>query len=152
MRVIVAAHIVWGASAVTKFSLDRGSAYDRPAPPAAGAPVPPARRNGTTCDLYAPGHQIHYKHQGDAVRSAALPVREAQLDGSRLLLSLEDGTELRWRHHDPERLRRILELLRGKGVVYPQFHALRVGPYWFNCAAGTDEWQECRVSAAPRSA
>lgn len=71
----------------------------------------------------------------------------ALLDGNRVMLVLDEGEELVWRHHDPERLHRILELLRGKCVVYPAHHALRVGPYWFNCATEDDSWQDCRVSA-----
>jgi hypothetical protein len=97
------------------------------------------------CDLYAPGHLIHYKHQGDAVRSAGRPVRNTLLDGTVATLMLAGGEELHWRHHDPERLRRIIELLRGRCVAYPEFHALRVGPYWFNCATEQDLWQDCEV-------
>ena len=40
-----------------------------------------------------------------------------------------------------------MDLLRGKCVVYPEAHAIRVGPYWFNCATEDDEWQDCRVAA-----
>jgi hypothetical protein len=137
---------------MTKYSLDTGQAYDRPAVPVADGLLPPAQRDGTRCDLYAPGHQIHYKHQGDAVHSPAKAVLEVQIDGSLARLDLEDGDQLTWRHHDPERLARILELLRGKCVVYPAFHALRIGPYWFNCATETDEWQECRATGARRPA
>lgn len=97
------------------------------------------------CDLYEPGHLIHYKHQGGAVRSPGRPVRDTLLDGTLATLMIAGGEELRWRHHDPERLRRIIELLRGRCVVYLDYHALRVGPYWFNCATEQDVWQDCRV-------
>lgn len=99
------------------------------------------------CDLYAPGHQFHYRHQSTAVRSPSLVVRSVLLEQSWVLLTLDGGRELRWRHHDPERLCRMLELLRGKCVSYPDHHALRVGPYWFNCATEADSWQDCRVTA-----
>jgi hypothetical protein len=99
---------------------------------------------GVVCDLYGPGHQIHYTHQADAVHSPSRTTRRAALDGPRLTLVLDDGETLRWRHHDPERLERIIELLRGRCVVYREHHALRVGPYWFNCATEDDAWQECR--------
>lgn len=112
---------------------------------------PPAQREGGACDLYAPGHQIHYTHQGSAVRSASRGTRDALLDDSLVTLVLDDGEIWHWRHHDPQRLGRILELLRGKCVVYPDFHAMRVGPYWFNCATEDDEWQDCRSPAAGRS-
>jgi hypothetical protein len=133
---------------MTKFSLGAGHGYDRP--PAAGIDglLPPTQREPASCDFYAPGHLIHYKHQGDAVRSPSELVRDTLVDRTRLTLLLDDGRELAWRHHDPERLRRILELLRGRCLLYRVHHALRVGPYWFNCASPDDDWQECRLSRA----
>jgi hypothetical protein len=106
--------------------------------------TPPAQREGI-CDLYEPGHQIHYKHQGDAAHSPALEVREALVEGTDVFVVLEDGGELQWRHHDPVRLQRILELVPGRCLAYPQCHALRVGPYWFNCATESQEFQGCRI-------
>jgi hypothetical protein len=105
--------------------------------------APPAQREGT-CDLYEPGHLLHYKHQGDAARFPALQVREALVDGTDVILVLEHGDELHWRHHDPVRLQRILELVRGRSLAYPKCHTLRVGPYWFNCAAEGDDFRDCR--------
>ena len=131
-----------------KFSLDTSTTDDLPETPAYRV-LPPAQR-GSGCDLYAPGHQMHYTHQGDAVRSPSQVVQDVLQDGSEVILLLEDDSELRWRHHDPDRLRRMLELLIGKSVVYPDFHALRVGPYWFNCAREGDAWQDCRVDVARR--
>jgi hypothetical protein len=110
-----------------------------------GAPVGDAE----ACDLYAAGHQIHYTHQGDAVHSPSRRTRKAAVDGTLLTLVLDDGETLRWRHHDPERLERIIELLRGRCVVYREHHAVRVGPYWFNCAGEDDEWQDCRGAVDP---
>jgi hypothetical protein len=106
-------------------------------------------RDAGPCDLYAPGHQMHYTHQGRAVRSPATPVSNVIVDGADVTLVLETGRELVWRHHDPARLRRALELVPSKRVVYPGHHALRVGPYWFNCAAGSDGWQDCRRPDTP---
>ena len=80
------------------------------------------------------------------MRSPSRSVANAILDGTRLMLVLDDDTELTWRHHDPVRLRRILELVPGKRVAYPRFHALRVGPYWFNCAPEAEQWQDCGLS------
>jgi hypothetical protein len=128
---------------MTKFSID--SSGGRSGAPAAVG-LPPPQRDGTTCDLYEPGHLIHYKHQADAVRSPGRPVRDSLLEGTTVTLVLEGDDELVWRHHDPERLRSIVELLHGRGVAYQEFHALRVGPYWFNCATPDDQWQECTLS------
>jgi hypothetical protein len=111
--------------------------------------LPPAQLGASgLCDLYCPGHQIHYKHQADAAGSTPRAVRETLLDGTLVTLLLEDGDVLRWSNHDGRRLGRILELVSGQGTAYPQFHALRIGPYWFNCATESDHWQDCRLSLA----
>ena len=133
---------------MTRSSLDSGSVQDGASAQAAHRPLPTAQRGAATCDRYEPGHQIHYKHQGDAVRSPSRPVRDVQIDGTLLALTVDDGTQLFWRHHQPERVSRLLELLRGKCVVYPEFHAMRIGPYWFNCATEADAWQDCGISTS----
>jgi hypothetical protein len=145
---------------MTKISIGAGRRSGRAGPPEADGVhrVEPAEPmddrdraglgavEGVVCDLYDPGHQIHYTHQADAVHSPSRTTRRAALDGTLLTLVLDDEETLRWRHHDPERLERIIELLRGRCVVYREHHALRVGPYWFNCATEDDDWQECRVA------
>jgi hypothetical protein len=135
---------------VTKSSLGMGNAYEQTSGPGRQRPVPVAPRGAATCDLYEPGHQIHFKHQGDAVHSPSRSVRDLFVDGTHISLTMDDSTVLHWRHHDPEKLTRISELLRGKCVIYPEFHAMRIGPYWFNCATEADDWQDCRVTGQPR--
>jgi len=111
--------------------------------------LPPAQLGASAlCDLYGPGHQIHYKHQARAAASPPLAVRDTLLDGTSLRLELEDGDVLRWSNHDPRRLSRVLELVDARGAVHPELHALRIGPYWFNCATESDPWQDCRLSRA----
>ena len=113
-------------------------------------PALPFLSRDSVCNLYGPGHQMHYTHQGQAVRSPSLAVSNAILDGTGVVRVLVDGGELHWRHHDPVRLQRILDLVPSKRVAYADFHALRVGPYWFNCAADAGSWQDCGLSTAPR--
>lgn len=127
-----------------KSSLDPSGRPDRRASVADRA----TPREGS-CDLYAPGHQIHYEHQGRAVHSPSVQVENAIVDGVRLTLVLEGGAVLRWHHHDPIRLRRVLDLVPSSRVAYPAFHALRVGPYWFNCATESDEWKSCGLTESP---
>jgi hypothetical protein len=117
-----------------------GRAVDRES---SSGTAPPEQRDGT-CDLYEPGHQLHYKHQGDAARFPPLAVREALVDDTDVILVLDDREELHWRHHDPVRLQRILDLVPGRRLAYPQCHTLRVGPFWFNCATESDEFEDCR--------
>jgi hypothetical protein len=115
--------------------------------PMEGPPFPPVQLDASgLCDSYDPGHQLHYEHQARAATSAPRTVTDTLVEGTELTLQLEDGDELTWSNHDPGRLRRILELVHGQGAAYPQFHALRIGPYWFNCATETDAWHECRLS------
>ncbi len=90
--------------------------------------------DGIACESYEPGHQMHYLQQGKALRSLSVRASEVLVDGDRILLTLESGQSPEWRHHDPARVRSLLGLFPTARVVYPAFHALRVGPYWFNCA------------------
>lgn len=99
------------------------------------------------CDSYAPGHQVHYIHQGQALRSPSLPARNVIVEGHNVIVVLDDGQQIDYHHHDPERLSSVLGLFPASRMVYPKFHALRVGPYWFNCAP--DEFEPCRPVAEP---
>lgn len=118
---------------------DRGSATTLSPPAPATEPV------DVHCDSYAPGHQMHYIHQGQALRSPSAPVRNVIVDGTRVVVLLEDGVQHEYAFHDPARLERVLALFPAARTLYPAFHALRVGPYWFNlgvdvaepCPAGT---------------
>ena len=112
-----------------------------------GAPVIPQARDGHGCDAYAPGHLMHYRHQAEAARTDALDVRRAEVEGTRVHLELDDGSSRTWTHHEPERLRRVLDLVMGRCYAFPSAHALQVGPYWFNCAREGDDWQDCRAES-----
>jgi hypothetical protein len=92
-----------------------------------------------TCESYAPGHLMHYLHQGQALRSPSQDARNVIVDGDRVVVILGSGEQLDFQHHEPDRLARVLGLFPASRVLYPRFHALRVGPYWFNCAAGAFE-------------
>ena len=107
--------------------------------PAAPAPTGPTE---LACESYLPGHLMHYTHQGKALRSAGVRARQVLLEGDVLRVEVDDET-LVWRHHDPVKLRRLLGLVLGGAVLYRDQHALRVGPYWFNCAP-EDLWTPCK--------
>jgi hypothetical protein len=110
--------------------------------PAGEIGFPHARRGvAGLCRSYAPGHQMHYAHQGQALRSPSEHAREVVLDGLRLLVVRTSGEQLVWRHHDPARLADVLGLFPTSRILYPGHHALRLGPYWFNCAA--DDFVAC---------
>lgn len=97
--------------------------------PPAAAPATPV---DVACESYAPGHQMHYIHQGQALRSPSTPARNVIVDGTRVIVLLEDGAQHDYGFHDPTRLERVLALFPASRTLYPRFHALRVGPYWFN--------------------
>lgn len=106
--------------------------------PSAGPSTTPV---DVRCDSYAPGHQMHYIHQGQALRSASIPARNVIVDGTRVIVILEDGVQHDYAFHDPVRLERVLALFPSARTLYPAFHALRVGPYWFNL--GDDVPEPC---------
>lgn len=98
------------------------------------------------CESYAPGHEMHYIQQGQALRSPSRTARNVIVDGTRVIVLLEDGTQHDYRFHDPTRLARILALFPASRALYPAFHALRVGPYWFNL--GDDVLAPCPGAAS----
>ncbi len=116
------------------FSL-RANAEVRSTVSAAGSRRAPAPRESVACESYEPGHQMHYIQQGQALRSPSVRAERAFVDGDRIVLVLGPDEQLEWRHHDLARLRSILDLFPSSRVVYHSYHALRVGPYWFNCTA-----------------
>lgn len=93
-----------------------------------------AQPESVACESYDPGHQMHYTQQGQALRSPSVRAEGVVVDGDRVVLQLSAGEQLEWRHHDPTQLRSILDLFPTSRVVYRGHHALRVGPYWFNCS------------------
>ena len=134
---------------MTKHAADPRRADAPPRTPSLeGLLLPNQRDRSAMCDCYAPGHQMHYHHQEKARHTPSVAVTDALVDGVRVSLVLEDERRLEWRHHDPERLIRILEVLRSTCRVHLEQHAVRVGPYWFNCASGSHLWQDCPVSRA----
>jgi hypothetical protein len=76
--------------------------------------TPPAEHPATpvdvACESYAPGHQMHYIHQGQALRSPSTPARNVIVDGTRVIVLLEDGVQHDYSFHDPARLGRVLAL------------------------------------------
>ena len=74
----------------------------------------------------------------------------ALLDGNRVMLVLDEGEELVWRHHDPERLHRILELLRGSWWSTPRTMRCGSAPTGSTAPPEDDSWQDCPASAPSR--
>lgn len=106
-----------------------------------GAALPRQRSGGSAgagstvaCESYEPGHLMHYVQQGRALRSTSVKAAHVLVDDQVVIVDLADGRTLEWHHHDPVRLRSVLHLFPSSRVVYLEHHALRLGPYWFNCS------------------
>ena len=107
---------------MARFFSRRDNTTTRVRPPARDALPVGKVDNVEACTSYAPGHQMHYVHQGQALRSPSQQASNVIVDGHRVVI--------------------VLGLFPTSRVAYPEFHALRVGPYWFNCAAGA--FEPCR--------
>jgi hypothetical protein len=108
------------------------------------------------CDLYLPGHQVHYIQTRKAMEDAAAGDRtKATLvvaaDGV-IVVSLADGNIVRYRTHSTRRVRRIAK--PGDGVIVCEsFRTLGIpGPRgattMFCIALDRDELRPCSASPA----
>ena len=127
---------------MARFFSRRDRATTRVRPPERAAVQAGVLDTEEACSSYAPGHQMHYIHQGQALRSPSQQASNVIVEGHRVIIVLEDGSQLDYQHHDPDRLSTVLGLFPTSRVAYPAFHALRVGPYWFNCAP--EAFEPCR--------
>jgi hypothetical protein len=118
------------------FYSSRSEPQDRLRAPRSAPGSPGGRQEMLGCESHRPGHQMHYVHQGQALRSPSRRAASIVVDGHAVVIAFDSGERLEWFHHDPDRLTSVLGLFPTSRVVYDGFHALRVGPYWFNCAVG----------------
>jgi hypothetical protein len=100
-------------------------------------------RSEATCGSFDPGHQLHWTHWKKASSAPVVPVSRVRMDGDAVELMLPGQPALRWRHHDTERLRTALRTARQPIVACPQFQALRIDGFWFNCAPVDAEFTLC---------
>ena len=136
---------------MTKFSLDTSTTDEVPDAPAYRV-LPACAARERSCDLYAPGHQIALPPPGptpSARRSRSVAGR-APSTAPRLILVLEDDSELRWRHHDPVRLRRMLDLRAEQAGGLPRASTPCAWvPTGSTARPRRDDWQDCRLDDRP---
>lgn len=99
--------------------------------------IPDAQRLG--CTSYRAGHNVHWIQ---ALHTANRPEVEARswdgqlvsVEGETLTVRKSDGTVVRFRNHDPERLVAIVENTGDDVLVNDQYTILRVGSWCFSVA------------------
>lgn len=94
------------------------------------------------CGLYGPGHMLHWAHWKKAAAAPCLPVSMVVQDDTRLEI-ITAGRSLTWFHHDPELLATALRSAHQPMCVCPEWQALRINGYWFNCAPGARLFTPC---------
>jgi hypothetical protein len=79
------------------------------------------------CDLYGPGHQIHWIHFNHSMRepSVVIPVTAVVDDDGLVFIDGED-LSLVWWNHRPAVLRAALERFGGRADWKPRWHILAV--------------------------
>ncbi len=82
--------------------------------------------NDGLCDLYTPGHQVHWIHFNHSMRepSVVIPVTAA-VDEDALVHIDGDEEVLRWNHR-PDQLRAALERFEGQSEWKPRWRLLTV--------------------------
>lgn len=97
----------------------------------------------TGCESYGPGHRLHWTLWKQATAARCVPVSQVLLDGTMIELLIEGRAPLFWHHHDPDGLREALDAAEDPILAAPQWQALRIDGYWFNCAPRDSSFQHC---------
>lgn len=96
------------------------------------------------CTNFGRGHQTHWimwKQYHDRTE----PGRVLGFDQDLVVLELPDGRVRRWWHHQPERLRVVVERFGPDVRVVPDLGALVCGGYWFYCADPDHGRSRCSI-------
>lgn len=100
--------------------------------------------NQHDCASFGPGHQLHWQHWKKATAAALVPVSGVDVDGTVIEVHVSGRAALHWHHHDPDRLLAALAQAEDPVLASPQWQALRVDGYWFNCAPNDRTFAHCR--------
>lgn len=86
------------------------------------------------CGSYAPGHDLHWIHWKRLQDAPGLPVHAIAVGVHGLWVRLDTpGGSQVWWNHDLARVR-DLGPVRGRVLLWPRLHAMRVDGYLFNLA------------------
>ncbi len=95
------------------------------------------------CGSYGPGHLLHWMQWKRATAAHCVPVSRVIQHGTSIELLIPGQAPLRWLHHDPARLRAALASAELPILACPEWQALRVDGFWFNCAPDTAGFEHC---------
>lgn len=90
--------------------------------------------HGSDCTSFLPGHRLHWTLYKRASGAPTVLVSKVIQHGTSLELVIPGQPSVHWLHHDPSRLASALEHTTGPILACPQWRALRIDGYWFNCA------------------
>ena len=97
-----------------------------------------------SCLSHRRGHQMHWipvrRHFADRE-----PARVLGFEGDVVLVQMPDGAQRRWWHHQPARLRAVVQRHGPEAEVIPALDGLICGGHWFSCADADDELTPCAI-------
>lgn len=99
--------------------------------------------HGESCTSYLPGHQLHWSLYKRASSARTVHVDQVLVDGTSLELRIAGEPSIRWEHHDPSRIAAALEHSIDPVLACPDWRALRIDGYWFNCAPQGADLTHC---------
>lgn len=99
--------------------------------------------DGSTCESFLPGHKLHWSLYKKASAARTVVVERVLVTGTSLELDVPGGPPLRWLHHDPRGVAATLAHCVDPILACPDWRALRIDGFWFNCAPHGAELSGC---------
>ena len=95
------------------------------------------------CESFLPGHKLHWSLYKKASGARTVSVSHVIITGTSLELVVPGEPSLHWVHHDPRRLEAALKGSLDPILACPEWRALRIDGYWFNCAPEGADLSTC---------
>lgn len=95
------------------------------------------------CESFLPGHRLHWSLYKMASGARTVRVSRVVVTGTSLELVVPGEPSLRWVHHDPRGLAAAIEGSTEPILACPEWRALRIDGYWFNCAPQGADLSAC---------
>jgi hypothetical protein len=90
--------------------------------------------DGSLCESFLPGHKLHWSLYKKASGARTVMVSHVIVTGTALELVIPGEPSIRWVHHDPQRVAAAIKDSVDPILACPEWRALRIDGYWFNCA------------------